>query len=477
MLDVVETANIHAEDAAPFAVDATVNLWTGIERALDNGCAVVFVTDAAGVMLGQVSLDRMRSAIAQGEHLRDLRLGDLAGPITDVSVAPVLDHAGRLVGVRRQPELRGLPVAEPDLSHAELRGLLDAFLSTWISSSGDYIGSFERRFAARCEMAHGVATSNGTVSLHLAMVALGIGEGDEVLVPDLTFAACANTVIQLGARPVLVDIDPDTWCLSVEAMERLLTPRTRAIMVVHLFGRPAPMTEIRAFADAYGLLVIEDCAEAHGARYDGRSVGAFSDIASFSFFANKIITTGEGGICLTNNPDIAARLRMLRDHGMRPDRKYWFEDAGFNYRMTNLQAAIGCAQLDRMDEFLAQRDAVQARYAAAFSGIPGLRFMPPMSARCQPVTWFASVVVPQEKRAEVIDAARSRGIDLRPFVNSLSSMPAYRRFARRCPTSAAVSAAGLHLPTSRRVDDRIAGILAEIFNAVLAPGAVLPGTD
>lgn len=474
MLDFLDSASTPADDAAPFAADAGANLWTGIERALDNGASVLFVTDADGIMLGQVSLGRMRSAIASGAHLQDLRLGELVEPVAEVGVTPVVDHAGRLVGVRRRPELRGLPVAEPDLSHAELRGVLDAFLSTWISSTGDYIRSFEQRFAERCSMAHGVATSNGTVSLHLAMAALGIGKGDEVLVPDLTFAACANTVMHLGARPVLVDIDPDTWCLSVEAMERLVTPRTRAIMVVHLFGRPAPMTEIRAFADARGLYIIEDCAEAHGARYDGQPVGSFSDIASFSFFANKIITTGEGGICLTNNPDLAARMRMLRDHGMRPDRKYWFEDAGFNYRMTNLQAAIGCAQLDRMDDFLAQRDAVQARYEAALGDIPGLRFMPPMSARSQPVVWFSSVLVPAAKRAELIEAARCRGIDLRPFVNSLSSMPAYRRFARRCPVSADVSATGLHLPTSRRVDDRIAGILAEIFRSVLAPGVPRP---
>ncbi|TCZ57275.1 aminotransferase class I/II-fold pyridoxal phosphate-dependent enzyme [Roseicella aquatilis] len=475
MLDLMEAPGSALEPATAFVAPESANLWTGIELALDNGHGVVFVTDAQGQLLGQVTLDAMRAAIRKGAHLGDNRLADLVQVASHNVVSPVLGADGRVVGIRRRPEAAGLPVAEPDLSHAELRGLLDAFLSTWISSAGDHLRSFEQRFAARSGMAHGVATSNGTVSLHLAMAALGIGPGDEVIVPDLTFAACANTVMHLGARPVLVDIDPDTWCLSVDAMAKVLTPRTRAIMVVHLFGRPAPMTEISAFARAHGLFVIEDCAEAHGARYDGRPIGSFSDIASYSFFANKIITTGEGGICLTNNPDLAVRLRMLRDHGMRPERKYWFEEAGFNYRMTNLQAAIGCAQLDRMDGFLAQREAVDARYAAAFAGIPGLRRMPPMSDRCEPVVWFSSVLVPRGKRQPLIETARQRGIDLRPFVNSLSLMPAYRHYARNCPVSAEVSATGLHLPTTPKVDDRLAGVIADVFRDVLAADAAGSG--
>lgn len=468
MLDAAAAPHPDIKSPEPFRALATDTLWVGVERALDNGTGVVFVTDAADVLLGQVSLDSLRAAVRKGAHLSAAPLGELLRPIADAgAVSPVVDAVGRLTGVRQWPERQGVPVAEPDLSHLELRNLLDAFLSTWISSTGDYIGSFEREFARRSGMAHGVATSNGTVSLHLAMVALGIGPGDEVIVPDLTFAACANTVMQLGARPVLVDIDPDTWCLSVEAIERAITPRTRAIMPVHLFGRPAPMTEIQALARSRGLFVIEDCAEAPGARYDGEPVGSFSDIASCSFFANKIVTTGEGGICLTNDPDLAVRLRMLRDHGMRPERRYWFEEAGFNYRMTNLQAAIGCAQLERMDGFLAQRRAVHALYEDALAGLPGVGFPPPMPARYEPVIWFSCVLVPPEKRSALIEACRLRKVDLRPFVNGLSTMPAYRRFARKCPVSTAVSKSGLHLPTSRKVDARLAETLAETFKDVL----------
>lgn len=452
----------------PFHATAQDTLWTGLERALDNRSGLLFITDEAGVLLGQVTLDAMRGAIRKGVHRQAITLGDLVAPIdASSSIEPVLDVSGRLIGVTEWGDRRGLPIAEPNLSHIEFRNLLDAFLSSWISSSGDYLRSFEERFAQRCDATHGIATSNGTVSLHLAMAALGIGEGDEVIVPDLTFAACANTVMQLGARPILVDIDPVTWCLSAEAIERVITPRTRAIMPVHLFGRPAPMAEIRALADARGLFVIEDCAEAPGARYDGKPIGAFSDVASFSFFANKIVTTGEGGICTTNNPDLAQRMRMLRDHGMRPERRYWFEEAGFNYRMTNLQAAIGCAQLDRMDAMIAERREIDARYAEVLQRIPGVGFPPAMDDRSETVIWFSSVTVPKEARPAIIKACAERRIDLRPFVNSLSSMPAYRRFARRCPVSAQVSASGLHLPTSRMPD---AGLLAGMeagFRSVL----------
>ena len=457
----------------PFVCSQDDSLWAGIEKALDNGYGVVFVVDETGRLLGRIGLEEMRARIRAGDHLHTVRLGDIAtdANIGDASaaVAPLLGKMGHLVDVRLQPEATFLPVAAPNLTHAELRNVLDAFLSTWISSAGEYIGRFEKAFAARTGMAHGVATSNGTVSLHLALAALGICPGDEVIVPDLTFAASANTVIHVGATPVLVDIDPDTWCISPAAIERAITPKTRAVMPVHLFGRPAPMTEISAVAKAHGLYVIEDCAEAHGALYDGRPVGSFSDVASFSFFANKIITTGEGGMCLTNDPAIAARLRVLRDHGMRPERRYWHEDVGFNFRMTNLQAAIGCAQLERMDAFIAERRRAHAVYGAALAGIPGIDLPPPMSNRATPVVWFSCALVPADKRAAMIEACRAINIDIRPFFHGLSSMPAYKRYACECPVSNRLASSGVNLPTSGQVDERLAARIAGAFAGVLLP--------
>lgn len=472
MLDIVKTgSDTETADVAPFVCRSTDGLWVAIERALDNGHGLVFVTDDAGVLVGRARLDELRAAIRDGAHLGDVTVGDVMSPgLPDGDaqpVRPVLDAKGRVTSVDVRPEAAFLPVAEPDLSHAEMRNLFDAFLSTWISSTGDYIRSFEARFAARTQMDHGVATSNGTVSLHLALAALGIGEGDEVIVPDFTFAASANTVIHVGARPVLVDVDPDTWCISLEAIEKAITPRTRAIMPVHVFGRPAPMAEIQALARKHGIYVIEDCAEAHGARYDGKPVGSFSDVASFSFFANKIITTGEGGICLTNDPDLAARMRVLRDHGMRPERRYWHEEPGFNFRMTNMQAAVGCAQLDRMDDLLAMRRRVHEHYEEAFADVPGVVFPPPMPSAFEPVVWFSCALVPPEKRGEIIAACRRENIDIRPFFHGLSSMPAYRRYARVCPVSASLAASGVNLPTSRKVDARVAQKIARLFRSVL----------
>ena len=266
-----------------------------------------------------------------------------------------------------------------------MRNLVDAYLSTWISSIGDYVRSFEHAFAGKAGAAHGVATSNGTVSLHLALAALGIGEGDDVIVPDFTFAASANTVIHVGARPILTDVDPDTWCLSPEAIEKAITPRTRAIMPVHVFGRPAPMTEIAALAKAHGLFVIEDCAEAHGARYDGKPVGSLS--------ATRLL------LLLRQQDHHDRRRRHLRHQQSRagrqnahvarpwhgPDRRYWHEVTGFNYRMTNLQAAIGCAQLERIDELIAMRRNVGDLYEAVLADVPGIALPPAMSARCEPV--------------------------------------------------------------------------------------------
>jgi len=446
-------------------------LWTGLERALDNGKGFVFVTDANGALKGYADLAAMRAAFMKGGHLNGVTLGDVASPWgtakEPLGVAPILDANDQILGLDESGPQPFLPVSEPDLTHREMRYAFDAFLSTWISSTGDYIRRFEQEFAEKVGMAHGVATSNGTVSLHLAMATLGIGEGDEVIVPDLTFAASINTVMHVGARPVIVDVDPQTWCLSAEAVERAITPRTRAIMPVHVFGRPAEMTEIAELAKARGLYIIEDCAEAHGAKYDGQPIGSFSDISSFSFFANKIITTGEGGICLTNDADIAMRMRMLRDHGMRPERRYWHEEPGFNFRMTNMQAAIGCAQIERMDELLAMRADVHQRYVKAFAGIKGVEFPPEMSQRAQPVTWFSCAQVPADKRAELIAACKAENIDLRPFFHGLSSMPAYRGFARKCPNSTWLSRTGVNLPTSRRVDDAMVARIAAVFESVL----------
>lgn len=464
---------------AQFRCRADAPLLAAAEVALANGTGFVFAVDADGTFTGRAHLDDIRALVREGARCWSATLADVAAPCVtlgareagatqDEVAVPVVDAAGRLVDVSLRHNAAFIPVAEPDLGPSEFRNLLDAYLSTWISSTGDYIRRFEREFAAACGKKEGVATANGTVSLQLAMAALGIGPGDEVIVPDFTFAASANTVIHLGARPVLVDVDPETWCLNAETFEAAITERTRAVMPVHVFGRPAQMTEICEIARRRGIYVIEDAAEAHFARYDGKPVGSFSDVASFSFFANKILTTGEGGICVTDDPELAARMRMLRDHGMRPERRYWHEDPGYNFRMTNMQAAVGCAQLQRAPEFLAMRKSVHEAYIAALSDIPGVRFPAEGGNRSEPVIWFSCALVPADKRPALIEACKKANIDLRPFFNSLSVMPAYRRYARRCPVSEELSRTGVNLPTSRKIDASVVATIASIFRSVLA---------
>jgi perosamine synthetase len=354
------------------------------------------------------------------------------------------------------------------MSHREFRAVLDAFLSSWISSKGPYVEQFEEGFAHFAGARHGIAVSNGTVALHLALVALDIGPGDEVIVPDLTFAATINAVLYVGATPVIVDVDERTWCLSLATVAGACTPRTKAIIPVHLYGRPAEMGPLCAFAAQRGIAVVEDCAEAPGALYADRPVGQFGDISCFSFYANKIITTGEGGMCLTSSPELANALRVLRDHGMAPERAYWHDRIGFNYRLTNIQAAIGHAQLARAPETLQRNLDIAEAYRAALQGIPGVRFPPDMDEFCAPVVWLSSVLVPAARRNALLVAALRANIEMRPFFHSLSTLPPYQLYAQHCPNSLELSASGVNLPTSRAVDSQAIGRVAEVFRNVLA---------
>lgn len=437
-----------------------------IELALTNGVGELVILEESGRVAGRTNLDQIRRRLGDGAYAC-LTAGELIADLADVKLGVESDADGIVQAIRPDFGLSFIPVADAMLGVTEFRNLLDAFLSGWISSQGEYIRRFETQFSTYCGAGHGVAVSNGTVAIHLALLALGIGPGDEVIVPDLTFAATINTVIMTGATPVIVDVDPRTWCISPETIRPAITDRTRAIIPVHVFGRPAPMTEICELAKLYRLYVIEDCAEAHGARYNGKMVGTFGDISAFSFFANKIITTGEGGICLTDSPILAERMRVLRDHGMRPERRYWHEEVGYNYRMTNMQAAIGCAQLEQIDKILEIRKSIQALYAEEMVNIPCVRMPPVLPTAYSAVTWFACATVPAQHRQALIEACRSVNVDLRPFFHGLSVMPAYKRWARPCPTSKRLSQEGVNLPTSHLIDRATVVRIADAFRKIL----------
>jgi perosamine synthetase len=451
------------------------NVFFAIEKCLDNGLGSCFVVEDDERLAGRITLAGIRAAILDGTALADPTLARHMVPAhlrNDPSEHDVLqaivDSAGHLTGIRIDRSTQPIQLAKPDLSHREFRSLLDAFISSWISSRGPYVREFEQTFSSYVGTTHGVAVTNGTVALHLALVALGVGPGDEVIVPDLTFAATINAVIYCGATPVIIDVDADTGCMLAKDVAAAITPRTKAVVPVHLYGRPAEIEPIVKLAHEHGIFVVEDCAEAHGATYNGRMVGQFGDISCFSFYANKIVTTGEGGMCLTNSAGYDQTLRHLRDHGMSADRSYWHERVGYNYRLTNLQAAIGHSQLWRIEETLRRHEQIQAQYREALCGIPGVQFAQPMGSEYQPVVWLACVRVPAGRRDALIAAAQEAHVEMRPFFHCLSTLPPYMQYGRHCPNSRALSATGVNLPTSRDVDDAVIGRVADIFRSVLS---------
>lgn len=336
-----------------------------------------------------------------------------------------------------------IPVAEPSLGREELENVVKALESGWISSKGEYIQRFEEKFSEYCGCKHGIATSNGTTALHLALTALGIGRGDEVLVPTLTFISTANAVTYTGAKPVFVDSHRRYWCMDPEKMEEKITKKTKAVIPVHLYGHPCDMDPIKEIAREHDLKIIEDAAEAHGAEYKKKKVGSLSDISCFSFYGNKIITTGEGGMCLTDNKKLTEKMRILRDHGMNPEKKYWHDVVGFNYRMTNLQAAIGLAQLEKIDRFIEKKREIAALYNSLLRDSDLV--LPPEEKWAKNVYWMYSILV--EGRDKLIEKLRRKGVDSRPFFPPIHQQPCHKT-KDKLLVAEELSKKGLNLPSS-----------------------------
>ncbi|MGF7159319.1 perosamine synthetase [Rhodoligotrophos appendicifer] len=346
------------------------------------------------------------------------------------------------------------PVSRPSITALEIQYVTDAVRSGWISSLGSYISRFEADFAALCGTKHAVSVCNGTAALHLALLAMGIERGDEVIVPDLSFIATANAVLMAGATPVFCDVDPFTLCLDPRLLEGLLTGRTKAIMPVHLYGHPADMRAIVDVANRHGLLVIEDAAEAHGATIEGQPVGSFGACGTFSFYGNKNLTTGEGGMVVTDDGLLAQRCRLLRDHAMSGQRRYWHQELGYNYRMTNLQAAVGCAQLDRAEALLGGRRALFKLYQDRLASHPGLRLNRTANWAGNSF-WMVCVEIDgldEARRDAFMGLLKQRGVDTRPYFHPMSDMPYLR--AADTPQAHRLSPIGLNLPTYVGLEDR-----------------------
>ncbi|HZI16987.1 MAG TPA: DegT/DnrJ/EryC1/StrS family aminotransferase [Pyrinomonadaceae bacterium] len=346
---------------------------------------------------------------------------------------------------------RTIPVSAPVFAGNEKRYVADCMESSWISSCGEYVGRFESAFAEFCGARRALSCCNGTAALHLALAALGVGPGDEVIVPTLTFVATANAVTYCGARPVFVDSDPETWALDPSLIEGRITERTKAIIAVHLYGHPADMDAVSAIARRHNLFVVEDAAEAHGAEYKGRRVGALADISCFSFYGNKIIATGEGGMVATDDAVLASRVAQLRGQGYDPTRRYWFPVVGYNYRMMNLPAAIGLAQLERADWHLGRRREVAAWYEARLGGVPGLSWQGEQGW-ARHARWLFTVTLSDAShvgRDEVMSRLEQRGVETRPVFYPMHVLPPYRDGSGggAYPVAEGLARRGLSLPT------------------------------
>jgi perosamine synthetase len=348
-----------------------------------------------------------------------------------------------------------IPVCEPKLDGNEEKYLIECVRTNWISSIGKFIRQFEDLFSNKCGCEYGVACTNGTTALHLAMATLGIGPGDEVIIPTFTMIATINAITYVGAKAVLVDSEMDTWNIDISQIESKITKKTKAIMVVHTYGHPVDMDKINKIAKKHGLYVVEDAAEAHGALYKKKHIGSLSDVACFSFYGNKIITTGEGGMLTTNNKQIAEIARNLRDHAFSKERHFWHQYLGYNFRMTNMQAAIGLAQTEKMDEMVKIKRENAYYYTSFLKKIPGI-ITPPEKKWVKNVFWMYGILLEDEfcmTRDEFRQRLAKHGIETRTFFIPMHLQPIYYKMykGQKYPNAEELCNRGLYLPSSAKL--------------------------
>jgi len=355
------------------------------------------------------------------------------------------------------------PVANPQIGKNESTYVNECLDTHWISSSGKYIGAFEEGFSNTFGPGVSVAVNSGTIAIDLALEAVGISPGDEVMVPNFTFAGSVSPIYRLQAIPVLIPPCEDTWNIDVELLKKYLTPKTKAIIAVHLYGHPCDIKAIVKFAKEHNLAVIEDAAESLGAKVDGRYVGTFGDVGCFSFFGNKVLTTGEGGMCLCKNQQLADNIRLYRDHGMTSDQRYWHKVIGYNGRMTNMQAAVGLGQLERIESLIERRMEIHALYNNVFSKTEFFKKIT-IPENTQIVNWLESPVLKDScglDRNKLIQDLVEDSIETRPFFYPISQMPAYSRFGLNDANSDYFSSHGINLPTYTQLSDSDVNTIAE----------------
>jgi perosamine synthetase len=375
-----------------------------------------------------------------------------------------------------------IPVSEPLLTEREFENVGACLKTGWISSSGRSIEEFENKWSQYCGRTDGVSVSSGTAALQAAFAALHLTEGDEVILPTFTIISCAMAILYAGGTPVLVDVDPRTWTMDVSQVAEKITPRTKAIMVVHIYGHPADLDPLVALADRHGLTIIEDAAEAHGAEYlsqrnssapQWKRCGSFGAASCFSFYANKLITTGEGGMVLTDDRTFAERLRSLRNLCFRPERRFSHSELGFNFRLTNMQAALGVAQIERMDQIVARKRWMGQEYTKRLQGISGLQ-LPVEEPWARSVYWMYGIVLSEDTGLDALIMAgkmTERGIETRPFFLGMHEQPVFQRQGlfshEQYPVTERLARQGLYLPSGLALTEEQLGYVAETVREVI----------
>lgn len=370
-----------------------------------------------------------------------------------------------------------IPVNRPDLTGSEQEYLIECLKTGWISSEGSFVTRFEQEFAAKVGRSFGIAVANGSVALDMAVAALDIGPSDEVIMPTFTIISCAAPIVRAGAMPVLVDCDSVTWNMRPEDVEKRITSKTKAIMVVHIYGLPVDMLPLLAIAERHGLKIIEDAAEMHGQTCNGLPCGSFGDLSTFSFYPNKHVTTGEGGMVVTDDPLLAEKCRGLRNLCFQPGRRFVHEELGWNFRMTNLQAALGVAQLARLDNFVERKRQMGKRYSELLTGVPGLELPAAKSSYAESIYWVYGLVLADEvpfDAEEMMRRLAKLGVGTRPFFWPMHEQPVFIRRGwfkgERYPVAERIARRGFYLPSGLGLTDEELTRSAAAVRSVLTAG-------